>query len=211
LTVPNLSVKLLLCLKELYRPMAYWSILITELTPQEEETRMMASSFTKAFRLTALVLVVAVAQVYVMAGPVRTPTDPRANNSEPKAETVVTDSAVSKVSLPSAESQLLTPAAAAERMPLSAGSKSVLNRIFSKRDVEARLAAGNTFLKAKTSGGEMFKAPGKRFLAPQDDDDEDSSGGGSKGAWIAVGVIAAVLTVAIIGLRHDRGIESVQE
>jgi hypothetical protein len=172
---------------------------------------MMASRFTKAFQLTALALVFSVAQVYVMAGPIRLSTDPKATDpsttSQPKSETAVAaESAGNKraaATTISAASQLLIPGAASERMPLTAGSKTTLNRIFSKRDVEARIATGSTFLKVKTSFAESFKSPSKHMPSPQSDsgsdDDKDSHG-----VWIAVGVIAAVLTVAIIGLRHDR-------
>jgi uncharacterized membrane protein len=170
---------------------------------------MTAFRFTKAFQLTALVLVFAVAQVYVMAGPIRANTDPKAKEttsaSEPRSEAVVTNTATT----PSAESQLLTPGAAAERMPLTAGSKALFNRIFSKRDVETRLASGNTFIKAQANFKDTFKSPGKNFVVPQSDDDDDD--GGHKGMWIAAGVVAAVVVIAIIGLRHDREITSVQE
>ena len=168
---------------------------------------MIASRFTKAFQLIALALIFSVAQVYVMAGPVRANTDPRAKETtsanHPAGEAAVADSPAAKATTISAESQLLTPEAAAERMPLTAGSKSLFNGVFSKRDVQARLATGNTFLKAKASFKDTFKSPVMNLSSPQDDDD-DEGGGGSKGTWIAVGVIAAVLVIAVIGLRHDR-------
>ena len=177
---------------------------------------MIASRFTKAFQLIALALVFSVAQVYVMAGPVKVNTDPKAKETpaatQPSSEAVVTESHVSKVragTTVSAESQLLTAEAAAERMPLTAGSKALFNRVFSKRDVQARLATGNTFLKAKASFKDTFKSPGKSLALPQDDDADDG-GGGKKGMWIAVGVVAAVLVIAIVALQHDRDITNVQ-
>jgi hypothetical protein len=184
---------------------------------EEEENRMIASRFTKAFQLIALALVFSVAQVYVMAGPIKVNTDPKVKETpaatQPASEAVVADRHVNKAAAAttvSAESQLLTPEAAAERMPLTAGSKGLFNRIFSKQDVQARLTTGNTFLKAKASFKDTFKSPGKSLAAPQDSDD-DEGGGGRKGMWIAVGVVAAVVVIAIIGLRHDREITSVQE
>jgi hypothetical protein len=105
---------------------------------------------------------------------------------------------------------MLTPEAAAERMPLTAGSKTIFNRIFAKSNMQARIATGNTFLKAKASFKDTFKAPSTPLAAPQDDDDDDG-GGGRKGMWIAVGVIAAVLVISVIALQHDRDITSVQE
>lgn len=171
---------------------------------------MIASRFTKAFQLTALVVVFAVAQVYVLAGPVKVSTDPKAK--EARSETALVDSSSDKaVTVPtlSAESQLLTPQAAAEKMPLTAGSKALFNRIFSKSDVQARLATGNTFLKAQANFKDTFKSPNKRFVSPQaDSDDGDDSG--KKGMWIAVGVVAAVLVITFIALQHDRDITNVQ-
>jgi hypothetical protein len=172
---------------------------------------MMVSRFTKAFQLMALVLAFSVAQVYVMAGPIRSVTDPRmpdtSSASQPKAETVVADSFNNKIATTataSSESQL-APEAAAEKMALRIGSKTTLNRIFSKRDVEARLAAGNTFLKANTSAADTFKAPNSPTSAAQTSgSSDDSDHTGRRGTWIAVGVIAAVLTIVVIGLRHDR-------
>lgn len=158
---------------------------------------MIASRFTKVFQLIALVLAFAVGQLYVMAGPINSvnnPTTSAASSSQPKAETVVADSSVSKTT-PTTE-------AAAEKMTLRGGSKSALNRIFSKRDVEARIAGGNTFLKANTSMAATFKAPNMQTSSTSTSDDSDHSG--RRGTWIAVGVIAAVLTIAVIGLRHDR-------
>ncbi len=173
---------------------------------------MTASRFTKAFQLTALVLVFAVAQVYVMAGPLKVSTDPKAK--ETKSETALVDSSSDKavvVTTLSAESQLLTAQAAAERMPLTAGSKALFNRIFSKNDVQARIATGNTFLKAKATFKDTFKSPGKRFASPQmDSDSDDGDDDGKKGMWIAVAVVAAVLVVAFVALNHDRDITNVQ-
>jgi hypothetical protein len=163
---------------------------------------MMASRFTKAFQLIALVLAFSVAQVYVMAGPIRSVTDPT-SASQPKAETAVAAD-LSNNKLASSESQS-APEAAAEKMALKLGSKTALNRLFSKTDVEARLASGNTFLKANTSAVATFKATYNSTSAAQTNtSSDDSDHTGRRSTWIAVGVIAAVLTIAVIGLRHDR-------
>ena len=172
----------------------------------------MASRFTKAFQLIALALVFSVAQLYVVAVPTRTNTDPRKDKSsvtQPKAETVMAESGdlTASATTALAENQLPTINAASERMPLTAGTKTVLNRIFSKGNVEARLAAGNTFLNINTKASfadATFKTSTKRALPAAQTDDSDDDDNDSKGAWIAVGVIAAVLTIAIIGLRMDR-------
>jgi hypothetical protein len=176
---------------------------------------MMASRFTKAFQLIALALVFAVTQVYVMAAPTRANsgpgTTPKAPATQPKAEPVAADSSESKITskttLP-VGTELLTTEAAAERMPLTAGTSTALNRIFSKKDMETRIAAGNTFLTAKTSFADTFKSPVKRTAsssyAQTDSDGDDDDDDGARSTWIAVGVIAAVLTIAVIGLRRDR-------
>jgi hypothetical protein len=171
---------------------------------------MMASRFSKAFQLIALALIFSLAQVYVMAAPTRTNTNPgtkaKPSVSQPVAEPATADSSGIKTATattPSIENQLLTPKAASERMPLTAGTKTTLNRIFSKHDMETRIAAGNNFLTAKTSFADTFKSPGKP-AAQTDDPGDDDDDEGKKATWIAVGVIAAVLTIAVIGLRADR-------
>jgi len=164
---------------------------------------MMASRFTKVFQLIALVLTLSVLNVYVMAGPI---------NSGSEPGTTATSSAVQptadlKVATPTAssESQLLTPEAAAEKISLRFGSKTTLNRVFSKQGVEARIAAGNSFLKADTSAAATFKTSTMRTSAAQDTGtSDDSDDNGKRSTWIAVGIIAAVLAITVIGLRHDR-------
>lgn len=177
---------------------------------------MIASRFTKVFQLTALVLVFSLAQLYVVAAPVKANTDPKAketaSSSQPRSELALADSSANKTTI-SAESQMLTAEAASERMPLTAGSKALFNRIFSKKDMATRIATGNTFLKAQASFKDTFKASSAmNFARPQTDtDSDDDDDSGKKGMWIAAGVVAAVVVIAIIGLRHDREITSVQE
>jgi hypothetical protein len=171
---------------------------------------MMVSRFTKAFQLIALVLAFSVAQVYVMAGPVKAINDPRTPNTssanEPKTEAVAADISSNKLATASSENQS-APEAAAEKMALRIGSKTTsLNRLFSKRDIEARVASGNNFLKAETNfAAATFKTTSRQTSSTQTSGSSDESDDtGRRGTWIAVGVIAAVLTIAVIGLRHDR-------
>ena len=146
--------------------------------------------FSKVFQLLTVVLVLAIANVYVFAAPVRS-TDPKKADAPETTET--------KADVAGAEIAA-TPAVAAEKLPLAPNAKIDFNRIFAKSEIKSHSAASHTFFNAKISGRDTFKAP-----APQDDPDKDSGGGGSRGTWIAVGVIAAVLTIAVIGLRADRG------
>ena len=158
---------------------------------------MMVSRFTRAFQLIALALVFCVANVYVMAAPLKTNTEPGATDK-------------SNVTQPAAEKEAAAtpadPQAASERMPLTAGTRTVLSRIFSKKDVQSRLASSAGFVNVKSSAGDMFKAP-RKALVPQDDDDDDDNG--RRNMWIVVGVLAAVITIAVIGLRADRNRESI--
>src|SRR5687768_7634064 len=152
--------------------------------------------FPKVFQFLTVVLVLAIANVYVFAAPVRS-TDPKTADAP---ETTVT-----KTDVASAEIATAAPVAvAAEKLPLAPNAKIDFNRIFAKSEIKARASANHTFFNAKVSGRDTFKAPARTGRAPQDDPDTDSGGGGSKGTWIAVGVIAAVLTIAVIGLRKDR-------
>jgi hypothetical protein len=171
---------------------------------------MMVSRFTKAFQLIALVLAFSVTQVYVMAGPTKAVNDPRtpstSSANEPRTEAVAAEISSNKLAagVASSENQL-APEAAAEKMALRIGSKTTLNRLFSKGDIAARVASGNNFLKADTSAAATFKTTSRRSSAAQTSgSSDDSDDTGRRGTWIAVGVIAAVLTIAVIGLRHDR-------
>lgn len=150
--------------------------------------------FNKIVQLITVVLVIAVANVYVMGAPMRVVTDPSKTDapkaSDTKTETVVTET-VAPVSV------------AAEKLPLAPGSKINFNRIFSTSEIKSRAASDKRFFNPNSTSRNIFKAPPRTGAAPQDPD-TDSGGGGSRGTWIAVGVIAAVLTVAVIGLRMDR-------
>ncbi|HJU55311.1 MAG TPA: hypothetical protein VJ715_12090 [Pyrinomonadaceae bacterium] len=165
---------------------------------------MKVSRFTKVVQLISLALVFCVANVYVIGAPLKTNTDPRTDKSN------ATQPAAEKDAATTSEAQPAGPQAASERMPLTAGTRTVLTRIFSKKDVQSRVAAGSSsFVNVKASAGNMFKAP-RKALAQSDDDSDDNDNNDRRNMWIAVGVIAAVLTVAIIALRADRSREGVQ-
>ena len=163
---------------------------------------MMVSRFTRAIQLIALALVFSVANVYVMGAPLRTNTDPRATDKSD-----VKQPAAEKDAAAAAEAQPAGPQAASEKMRLTAGTKTVLSRIFSKDDMKSRTAASASFVNVKSNAGDMFKAP-RKALAPQDDDDDDGDND-RRNMWIVVGVLAAVITIAVIGLRADRNRETI--
>ena len=139
-------------------------------------------------------VVIAVVNVYVMAAPVSA-TEPNKTDAPETAET--------KAEIAKAEIATTAPVAvAAEKLPLAPGAKIDFNRIFSKNEIKSRSATNRTFFNAKVTGRDTFRAPARTGMAPQNDPDNDDDG--SRSTWIAVGVIAAVLTVAVIGLRKDR-------
>ncbi|HEY3105072.1 MAG TPA: hypothetical protein VGJ69_15935 [Pyrinomonadaceae bacterium] len=154
--------------------------------------------FSKVIQLLTVILVVAVVNVYVMGAPMRLTTDPKKADAP---ETTETSADLARAEI--AANKAVTPVAvAAEKLPLAPNSKVDFNRIFSKTEITSRATTSHNFLNAKTAARDIFKAPPRTGTVPQTD--TDSGGGGSRGAWIAVGIIAAVLTIAVIGLRHDR-------
>ena len=153
--------------------------------------------FSKIFQLLTVVLVVAVVNVYVMGAP-KASTDPKKADAPAAAD--------STTEIASAENVVTTHvklAVASEKLKLAPGSKANFNRIFSRSEIASRANTTHNFLNAKTASRDLFKSPPRMGMAPDDSDSSDG-GGGSKGAWIALGVIAAVVTIAVIGLRHDR-------
>jgi hypothetical protein len=155
--------------------------------------------FPKVFQLLTVVLVVAIVNVYVMAAP-KASTDPKKGDAPATNVTTTTDLA----SAESVANAKVTPVAvASEKLKPAPGSKVDFNRIFSRNEIASRATASHNFLNSSTAARDLFKAPPRTGMAPQDSD-KDSGGGGSRGTWIAVGVIAAVATVAVIFLRRDR-------
>jgi hypothetical protein len=153
------------------------------------------SRFSKVFQLLTVVLVVAIVNVYVMGAP-KASTDPKKSDA-PAASESTTEAASAENVAPTRVKLAL----ASEKLKLAPGSKVDFNRLFSRTEIASRANATHNFLNAKTAGRDLFKAPPRPGMpAP----DSDEGGGGSRGTWIALGVIAAVVTIAVIGLRHDR-------
>lgn len=154
--------------------------------------------FSKIFQLLTVVLVVAIVNIYVMGAP-KASTDPK--KADAAATTATTTDLASAENV--ANVKRTTAAVASEKLKLAPGSKVDLNRIFSRTEIASRATASHNFLNGKAAPRDLFTAPPRVGMLPQDSD-KDSGGGGSKGTWIALGVIAAVVTIAVIGLRHDR-------
>jgi hypothetical protein len=152
--------------------------------------------FSKVFQLITVGLLIAVVNVYVMGAP-KVSKEPGkgepATNAEAKADT--TGAEIARTTITSV-------AVAREKLPVAPGSKVDFNRIFSRAEISSSASTSHTFFKSKVAGRDIFKAPARagNVPAPQNAPGESSN----KGTWIAVGIIAAVLTIAVIGLRHDR-------
>jgi len=153
--------------------------------------------FSKVFQLLTVVLVVAIVNVYVMGAP-KASTDPKKTDAPAATESTTAVAGAENVA-----NTKVKLAIASEKLKLAPGTKVDFNRIFSRSEITSRATANHNFMNAKTASRDLFKAPPRTGMAP-DDTDNDTGGGGSKGTWIALGVIAAVVTIAVIGLRHDR-------
>lgn len=153
--------------------------------------------FSRVFQLLTVVLVVAIVNVYVMGAP-KASTDPKKADVPATTETIT-----NLASAENAANAKVTPVAvASEKLKLAPGSKVDFNRIFSRTEIASRATASHNFLNSNAAARDLFKAPPRVGAAPADSDNE--GGGGSRGTWIALGIIAAVVTVAVIALRHDR-------
>lgn len=162
----------------------------------EEENKKHMTRFSRVFQLLTVVLVVAVVNVYVMGAP-KASTDPKKADVPATSETTTTSAGAGNV----ANTTVTSVAVASEKLKLAPGLKVDFNRIFSRTEIASRTASHN-FLNSSAAPRDLFKAPPRVGAAPADSDNE--GGGGSRGTWIALGVIAAVVTVAVIALRHDR-------
>jgi len=164
----------------------------------EEENKKDMARFSKVFQLLTVILVVAIVNVYVMGAP-KASTDPKKADAPVTTESTADVASADNVT----NAKVATTAVASEKLKLAPGSKVDFNRIFSRNEIASRATSSHSFMNAKTAGRDLFKAPPRPGMAP-DDTDSDSGGGGSRGTWIALGIIAAVVTIAVIGLRHDR-------
>jgi membrane protein involved in colicin uptake len=147
--------------------------------------------FSKVYQLLTVVLVIAIANIYVLGAPVRS-TDPKKADAPATTET--------KADVAGAEIAA-TPAVAAEKLPLAPNAKIDFNRIFAKSEIKAHASASHTFFNAKVSGRDTFKSPPRTGNPPQNNGGDTD---GSNATWATVGVIAAVLSVVVIVLRTRR-------
>lgn len=150
--------------------------------------------FSKVFQLLTVILVIAIANVYVLGAPVRS-TDPKKPDAPETTETKA-DVAGAEIATTAAP-----VAVAAEKLPLAPNAKIDFNRIFAKSEIRAHSAASHTFFNAKVSGRDVFKSPPRTGNPPQNNGGDTD---GSNATWATVGVIAAVLSVVVMVLRTRR-------
>ncbi|HEX8707336.1 MAG TPA: hypothetical protein VF723_03655 [Pyrinomonadaceae bacterium] len=179
----------------------------------------MASKYLSAYRMIALALVFSIAQVYVMAGPIKALNDPRTPNTPATAQPTGDPATSNTLELlaanradsgPAISSETTDGTTAKERMGalgrLTLTPNPTLARVFARQNVETRLAANNNFLKSHSSLVAMLKMPKAQTSGgnTQDTSGDDNDNSGARSAAIAAAIIGAGLVVAFIGFRHDR-------
>ncbi|HEX7998680.1 MAG TPA: hypothetical protein VF528_09850 [Pyrinomonadaceae bacterium] len=155
----------------------------------------MSFGFTKTFRFIALVLLVAVTQVYVLAHPRATST-PATKNSESVNKPVVTDHQLNFIK----QNQVTPDARLASERSITFAPKSPLSLAFTKMSVE-KVAASTTFLKVKKGTYDFMVSPKAQT---DNDDDGDDDDGDRKALYIASAIVIGAAVAAFIGFRHDR-------
>lgn len=158
----------------------------------------MSSGFTKTFRLVALVLLIAVMQVYVLAHPRATSTTYATKNSESVNKPVVTDHQLNFIK----QNQVASQGQLTSERNVTFAPKSPLSLAFTKMSVE-KSATKTTFLKVKKGTYDLMMSP-KGQTTTDDDDDGDDDDGDRKALYIASAIVIGAAALAFIGFRHDR-------
>lgn len=157
----------------------------------------MSSGFTKTFRLTALVLLIAVMQVYVLAHPRATSTTYATKNSESVNKPVVTDHQLNFIK----QNQVTSQGQLTSERNVTFAPKSPLSLAFTKMSVE-KAASKTTFLKVKKGTYDLMMSP--KGQTTSDDDADDDDDGDRKALYIASAIVIGAAVAAFIGFRHDR-------
>ena len=158
----------------------------------------MSSGFTRTFRLTALVLLIAVMQVYVLAHPRATSITSATKNSESVNKPVVTDHHVNFIK----QNQVTSQGQLASERSVTFAPKSPMSLAFNRTSVE-RAAAKTTFLKIKKGTYDLMMSPKGQTSGTSDDSDDDSDGD-RKTLYIASAIVIGAAVALFIGFRHDR-------
>lgn len=155
----------------------------------------MSSGFTKTFRLTALVLLIAVMQVYVLAHPRATSTTYATKNSE-SVNKPVTDHQLNFIK----QNQVTSQGQLASERSITFAPKSPLSLAFTKNSVE-KAASKTAFLKIKKGTYDLMMSP--KGQTASDDDADDDGDGDRKALYIASAIVIGAAVAAFIGFRSD--------
>lgn len=158
----------------------------------------MSSGFTKTFRLTALVLLIAVMQVYVLAHPRATSTTYPTKNSESVNKPVVTDHQLNFIK----QNQIASQGQLTSERSITFAPKSPLSLAFTKNSVE-KAASRTTFLKIRKGTYDLLMSP-KGQTSSDDDADDGDDDGDRKALYIASAIVIGAAVAAFIGFRSDR-------
>jgi hypothetical protein len=156
----------------------------------------MSSGFTKIFRLTALVLLVSVMNVYVMAHPRTTSNTFATKNTESANKPVVTDHQLNFIK----QNQVTPQAQLASERSITFAPKSPLSMAFTKSTLE-KSATRTAFLKIQKGTYDLMVTP-KGMNRAADDDGDD--GDDHKALIIVSAIVIGAAVAAFIGFRHDR-------
>jgi hypothetical protein len=159
----------------------------------------MSSGFTRTFRLTALVLLIAVTQVYVLAHPRATSITSATKHSESVNKPVVTDHQVNFIK----QNQVTSQGQLASERSITFAPKSPMSLAFTRSSVE-RAAIKTTFLKIKKGTYDFMVSPKGQPASPQNDDSDNDGDGDRKALYIASAIVIGAAVAAFIGFRHDR-------
>lgn len=165
----------------------------------QRENSNMSSGFTRTFRLTALVLLIAVMQVYVLAHPRATSITSATKNSESVNKPVVTDHQVNFIK----QNQVTSQGQLASERSVTFAPKSPMSLAFNRTSVE-RSAAKTTFLKVKKGTYDLMMSSKGHPAGAQTDDSDDDSDGDRKTLYIASAIVIGAAVALFIGFRHDR-------
>jgi hypothetical protein len=157
----------------------------------------MSSGFTKIFRLTALVLLVSVMNVYVMAHPRATSNTFATKNTESANKPVVTDHQLNFIK----QNQVTPQAQLASERSITFAPKSPLSMAFTKSTLE-KSATRTAFLKIQKGTYDLMVTPKGMNRAADDSDDDDDDN--HKALIIVSAIVIGAAVAAFIGFRHDR-------
>lgn len=165
----------------------------------------MSSGFTKTFRFTALVLLIAVMQVYVFAGPARTSATSATRNTESVNKPVVTEHQLNFIK----QNQVTSQTQLASERAVTFAPKSPLSLAFTRAGVE-KAAMKTTFVKIKKGTYDLMMSPKGQTAGTQSDTSSDDSESDRKTLYIASAIVIGAAVALFIGFHSDRDNDGVR-